>query len=67
MLGRDPRRGTSTESYRVRDDVSLSLSLLTDQYDEGDAESGVEVEGGGAVRIVKLGRLLHLIPVDFLQ
>ena len=43
------------------------LSLLTDQYEEGDTEGGVQVEGGCAVRVVKLGRLLNLIPVDFLE
>ena len=46
--------------------MSLSVSLLTDQYEEGDTEGRVQVEGGGAVRVVKLGRLPHLIPVNFL-
>ena len=66
MLGRDPSRGTSTEQDSYSLGFSLSLALLTDQYEEGDTEGRVEVEGGGAVRVVKLGRLLHLIPVDFL-
>ena len=42
------------------------MSLLTDQYEESDTKGRVEVEGGGAVRVVELGSLLHLIPVNIL-
>ena len=35
-----------------------------EEEEDGDDEGGVEVEGRGLVRVVELGRLLHLVPVD---
>ena len=35
-----------------------------EQEDDGDDEGGVQVQGRGLVRVIELGRLLNLVPVN---
>ena len=35
-----------------------------EQEDDGDDECGVQVQGRGLVRVIELGRLLNLVPVN---
>ena len=44
-----------------------SLDGLTEEEDDRDDESWVEVESGGAVGVVELGRLLDVLPVHLLH
>ena len=35
-----------------------------EQEDDGDDQGGVQVQGRGLVRVIELGRLLDLVPVN---
>ena len=35
-----------------------------EQEDDGDDQGGVQVQGRGLVRVIELGRLLNLVPVN---
>ena len=62
-----PNRGTNTDTEDSQNGVRGIFDELTEEKDDRDDESGVEVEGGGAVSVVELGSLLDILPVHLLS